>query len=155
MQTPTDYMQTKYTLLQNLTACTLNTDLLAIVRVQLRFPQAVEHENQGDEQLCHVVGVHNGLTTGLFLGSQLFVDILQPLQDILVAQRTQGNMLNEGRVAEVEQTGLQALYQRPWLELDLFPMFPEFDNCALRGQHAVAVLVAVHWVLEALPKVQT
>ncbi len=73
----------------------------------------------------------------------------------LVAQRKQGNMLNEGRVAEVEQTGLQALYQRPWLELDLFPMFSEFDNCALRGQHAVAVLVAVHWVLEALPKVQT
>ena len=25
-------------------ACALNTDLLAIVRVQLRFPQAVEHE---------------------------------------------------------------------------------------------------------------
>ena len=137
------------------TACTLNTDLLAIVRVQLRFPQAVEHENQGDEQLCHVVGVYNGLTTGLFLGSQLFVHMLQPLQDLLVAQRKQGNMLNEGRVTEVEQTGLQALYQRPWLELDLFPMLPEFDNCALRGQHADAMLIAVHRVLEALPKVQT
>ena len=41
-----------------------------------------------------------------FLGSHLFVDNLQPLQDLLVAQGEQGNMLNEGRVTEVEQTGI-------------------------------------------------
>jgi hypothetical protein len=34
-------------------------------------------------------------------------------------------------------------------------MFPEFDNVALRGQHAVAVLVAVHLVPVALLIVQT
>ena len=70
--------------------------LLAIVRVQLRFPQAVKDENQGEEQLCHVIGVHNGLSASLFLGSHLFVENLQPLQDLLVAQGEQGNMLNEG-----------------------------------------------------------
>ena len=126
--------------------------LLAIVRVQLRFPQAVKDENQGEEQLCHVIGVHNGLSASLFLGSHLFVDNLQPLQDLLVAQGEQGNMLNEGRVTEVEQTGLQALYQRPCPELELLTMSSEFDNGALGGQHADAVLVAVHGVLEALQK---
>ena len=61
-------------------------------------------------------------------------------------------MLNEGRVTEVEQTGLQALYQRPWAKLELLTMSSEFDNGALGGQHADAVLVAVHGVLEALQK---
>ena len=64
-------------------------------------------------------------------------------------------MLNEGRVTEVEQTGLQALYQRPCPELELLTMSSEFDNGALGGQHADAVLVAVHGVLEALHGVQS
>ena len=128
---------------------------MAIERAQLRFPQAVEHVNQGEEQLCYVIGVHNGLSASLFLGSHLFVDNLQSLQDLLVAQGEQGNMLHEGQVAEDEQMGLQALYQRPWPEFDLLPMFPEFDNGALGGQHALAVLVAVHGVLVALVTVHT
>ena len=37
--------------------------------------------------LCQVIGVNNGLTACLFLGLDLFVYYLQPLQDILVAKR--------------------------------------------------------------------
>jgi hypothetical protein len=59
-------------------------------------------------------------------------------------------VLNGGRVAEAEQTGLQALYEHIWPEIELLTNVSEFDNGALHGQHAVAVLVAVHWVLVTL-----
>ncbi len=69
---------------------------------------------------CHIFGVNNKLLACLFLGPQLFVDYLQPLDDLLVAQGEQGQVLSSWRVAEVEETGLQALYQStcqllPWL----------------------------------------
>jgi hypothetical protein len=122
---------------------------LEVERVQLRFPHAIQHEHQGEKQLCHVIGVNNGLTACLFLDSHLFVDNVQPLQDLLVAQGEQGQVLNGGGVTEAEQTGLQALYEHPWAEIELLTKNLEY-NAALDGQHAVAVLVAVHGVLVAL-----
>jgi hypothetical protein len=59
-------------------------------------------------------------------------------------------VLNGGRVAEAEKTGLQTLYEHFWAEIELLTKVSEFDNGALHCQHAVAVLVAVHWVLVAL-----
>jgi hypothetical protein len=59
-------------------------------------------------------------------------------------------VLNRGRLAEAEETGLQALYEHPWAEIELLTKILEYDNGALHGQHVVAVLVVVYWVRAAL-----
>ncbi len=125
-------------------------DLPVIVRLQLRLPQPIEHIDKGQQQLGEIACIHNGLTPCFGLGPDFLFEHLPSLQDLLITKGEQGDVLNEGLVAEAMQAVFHTMHQRAWACTNIHLKLTDRANGALYDQRAGPVFIPVHGVLEGL-----
>ncbi len=121
-----------------------------VVSLALGQPQPLQHKDEGEHQLGYIICIHDRLRPFLFLGLQFLVEHVPSLQDLLVGKGKQGDVLNKGRVAEAVQAVLHSIHQRLGAQPQFALMFADGEDRALDAENGVAVLVAVHGVLEGL-----